>query len=192
MPCSIAAQRVGDTASSYESQPRGKPYTTQLRHHDTIRLLLPQRGWYTLCNPVDNVFQAGCWRETGCAHHTRYQLSIIETDMTQTACAIVPLTARTIQPDAEGNQAHGTRSMTEEKVHISNHIPQKPEYVLLGQQSELTNSYMAPTLKASIGGSGFEASGFGVNKQKTALKSFTISLVPTLDTHDGQPDYLQW
>jgi hypothetical protein len=82
--------------------------------------------------------------------------------------------------------------MTEDKVRISDHIPQKPEYVLLGQQSELRNSYMAPTIKANILGSGGELSGLGVNMQKTELTSFTILLVPMLDTHDGQPNYLQW
>jgi hypothetical protein len=82
--------------------------------------------------------------------------------------------------------------MTEEQIRISNHIPHNPEYVLLGRQSELINSYMAPSIKANVLGNGGELSGLGVNKQRTELRSFTISLEPTLETNEGQPDCIQW
>lgn len=110
----------------------------------------------------------------------------------KTACAIVPLTARNAPTISGGRDNNPSRPKNEERIRISNYIPHTPEYVLLGQQSEWRNIFIAPKIRADVLGSGAELSGLGVNKQRLEQQSYTISLVPTLDTDDGQPDYLQW
>jgi hypothetical protein len=101
------------------------------------------------------------------------------------AHAVVPLTARALQIDAD-------HAKDNEGIDIFKHLPHEVEVVRVGRRSDSKSIFLVPNIKATVLGTGIEAGGVGVNTQREEVQSFVISLRPQLKKFGSDPGCLVW